>query len=41
MTLIYYTQSTGRYYVNGEWIGEFAVDVLGNVRDMESGTVLC
>lgn len=37
---IQYTETDGRYYFGGVWIGEFYVDAEGNRRDVESNVIL-
>lgn len=36
-----YTKSKGRYYVNGTWMGNCYLDTLGNIRDTDSGVIIC
>lgn len=39
--VIMYTEKTGKYYVNNMWMGNCYLDTLGNIRDTDSGVIIC
>ena len=41
MSKIYYTETEGRYYVDGKWVGNFYTDSNGIIRDSETGREVC
>ena len=40
MTFIFYTETQGRYYVNGLWVGNFYIDGNGNKKDVQTRSLI-
>lgn len=40
MSKTFYTETEGRYYVDGIWVGNFYVDSNGEIRDTETNTII-